>query len=85
MASKKASSLSPVSCWMAAASAGEVSGPVAMMTLSQSAGGRPATSPRSMVISGCSASRRVTVGRETVAVDGQRAARRQLVGIARAP
>ena len=36
MASKKASSVSPVSCWMAAASAGEVSGPVATMTLSQS-------------------------------------------------
>ena len=53
MASKKASSVSPVSCWMAADSAGEVSGPVAMMTLSQSAGGRPATSPRSMVTSGC--------------------------------
>ena len=69
---------------MAAASAGEVSGPVATMTLSQSAGGRPATSPRSMVISGCSSSARVTVGREIVAVDGQRAAGRQLVRVARA-
>ncbi len=60
MASKKASSVSPVSFWMAADSAGEVSGPVAMMTLSHSAGGRPATSPRSMATRGCSPSRRVT-------------------------
>ena len=51
-ASKKASASSPETCWMAAASAGEVSGPVATTTLSQSSGGRPATSPRSTVISG---------------------------------
>ena len=60
MASKKASSPSPVSCWMAADSAGEVSGPVAMMTLSHSAGGSPATSPRSMLISGWPSRWRVT-------------------------
>jgi hypothetical protein len=35
---------SPVSARIASARAGEVSGPVAMMTLSQSAGGRPAIS-----------------------------------------
>ena len=46
MASKKASSVSPVSLAMAAESAGEVSGPVATMTLSHSAGGRPVTSAR---------------------------------------
>ena len=44
MASKKASALSSVRSRMASASAGEVSGPVAMMTLDQSAGGRPAIS-----------------------------------------
>ena len=68
---------------MAADSAGEVSGPVATMTLSHSAGGRPATSPRSMVISGCSPSRRVTSAEKLIAIDGQRPAGRQLVGIAR--
>ena len=67
---------------MAAASAGEVSGPVAMMTLSQSAGGRPATSPRSIVTSGCAASRRVTSAEKPIAVDGERAAGRQLVLVA---
>ena len=41
---------------MASASAGEVRGPVATMTLSQSAGGRPATSSRRISISGCAAS-----------------------------
>ena len=60
MASKKASSVSPVRVWMAAESAGEVSGPVATMTLAHSGGGRPATSPRSMVTSGCASSCRVT-------------------------
>ena len=52
MASKKASESSPVSLAIASASAGEVSGPVATMTLSQSSGGRPATSSRSSVTSG---------------------------------
>ena len=82
MASKKASSVSPVSCWMAADSAGEVSGPVATMTLSQSGGGRPAISPRSMVTSGCCAERLRDVRGEMIAVDGQRAAGGQLVGVA---
>ena len=41
MASKKASSASPVSAWIARASAGEVRGPVATMTLSQCGGGKP--------------------------------------------
>src|SRR5438876_559996 len=45
MASKKASELSPVRPAIAAASAGEVSGPVATITLSHAAGGRPAASP----------------------------------------
>ncbi len=35
------------------------------MTLDQSAGGRPATSPRSTVISGCAESRRVTSAENT--------------------
>src|SRR4029453_6727342 len=52
MASKKASALSPVSVVIASASAGEVSGPVATMTLSQSAGGRPATSSRRAATTG---------------------------------
>ena len=55
MASKKASASSPVSARIVAARSGEVSGPVAMMTLSQSSGGT-ATSPRTSVISGCDAS-----------------------------
>ena len=60
MASKKASSVSPVRPAMAVLRSGEVSGPVATMTLSQSLGGRPATSAREMVISGCASRRRVT-------------------------
>ena len=55
MASKKASASSPVSARIVAARSGEVSGPVAMMTLSQSSGGT-ATSPRTSVMSGCAAS-----------------------------
>ena len=62
-----------------AASAGEVSGPVATMTLSQSAGGRPATSPRAIVIERMRLEVPRDVGGEAVAVDRQRAARRQLV------
>jgi len=53
MASKNASAVSPVSARIASASAGEVSGPVAMMTLSQSAGGSRISSRR-MSISGSS-------------------------------
>ncbi len=60
MASKKASSASPVSAWMARASAGEVRGPVATMTLSHAAGGRPAISSREISIEGCASSARVT-------------------------
>ena len=48
---------------MASASAGEVRGPVAMMTLDQSAGGRPATSARSMLTRGW-ASRRAVISAE---------------------
>ena len=82
MASKKANSVSPVSFWMAAESAGDVSGPVATMTLSHSGGGRPAISPRSMVTSGCSLQRARDVRREMIAIDRQRAAGGQLVGVA---
>ncbi len=60
MASKKASALSSVSARMASAKLGEVSGPVAMMTDPQSAGGRPAISPRSILISGWASMRAVT-------------------------
>src|SRR5712692_8346945 len=52
MASKKASASSLVSSWIARASAGEVRGPVAMMTESQSCGGSPAISSRRISISG---------------------------------
>jgi len=45
MASKKARLSSPVSSSTALDSAGEVRGPVDTITVSQSAGGRPATSP----------------------------------------
>ena len=60
MASKNASSPSPVSFCTASPSAGEVRGPVAIITLSQSCGGRPATSLRSNVISASASMRRVT-------------------------
>ena len=52
--------VSPVSPRTASASAGEVRGPVATMTLSHSAGGRPAISPRSMVTRGWASSAAVT-------------------------
>jgi len=55
MASKNAKAVSPVCAAMEAASVGEVSGPLAMMTLSQSAGGS-ATSSRTMDTSGSPAS-----------------------------
>jgi len=60
IASKNARPSSPVSFWISAAKAGEVRGPVAIITLSHSAGGKPVSSPRSMVISGCAKMRRVT-------------------------
>src|SRR3954454_14218361 len=56
MASKKARLSSPVRSRTASARAGEVSGPVATMTLSQSSGGNPETSSRTMVTSGWRAS-----------------------------
>ena len=55
MASKKASESSPVIRPMASASAGEVSGPVATITLSQSGGGS-AISSRTISIRGCAVS-----------------------------
>ena len=54
MASKKASESSPVMAPMDCASAGEVSGPVATITLSHSAGGT-AISSRTTSISGWAA------------------------------
>ncbi len=81
MASKKASAVSPVSAAIASASAGEVSGPVATMTLSHSAGGRPAISPRAILDQRMVRERRGHGLREAVAVDGERASRRHLVGV----
>ncbi len=53
MASKKLSCSSPVSSPIAWLRAGEVRGPVARITLSQSAGGSPSTSWRARVMPGC--------------------------------
>ena len=60
MASKKLRLSSPVVFRIASARAGEVSGPVATITLSQSSGGRPAISSRTMVIRGWASSFAVT-------------------------
>ena len=60
IASKNASAFSSVSSRMASASGAEVSGPVATMTLPQSAGGRPAISARLISIRGWSFSALVT-------------------------
>ena len=60
IASKKASSASPVRPWMAVASGCEVRGPVATITLSHSAGGSPAISPNSTVTFGCARTAAVT-------------------------
>ena len=60
MASKKLSAVSPVRPRIASERAGEVRGPVATMTLSQSSGGRPAISPRLSSTSGWLARRSVT-------------------------
>ena len=84
MASKKASDSSPVSLAIASASAGEVRGPVATITLSQSSGGRPATSSRSQRHQRMGEQRLLHGGREAVPVDGERAAGRQLVRVGRA-
>ncbi len=53
MASKKLKVSAPVREPIASPSAGEVRGPVARITLSQSAGGRASTSSRDTVISEC--------------------------------
>jgi hypothetical protein len=82
MASKKARSASPVSPRTASASAGDVNGPVAMITLSQSlpaAGRRFPRAPR--FTSGCAARSRRDGPGEAVAVDGERAAGRHLMGV----
>ena len=81
MASKKASASSPVRVRIASASAGEVRGPVATMTLSQSSGGSAATSARRMVIKGSAASAALDRGGEAVPVDGERAARRHAMRV----
>ncbi len=81
MASKNASAPSPVSSPMAEASAEDVSGPVAMTTLSQSAGGRPAISPRSSVTSGWASTALFDGAGKPVAVDGERAPRRHLMRV----
>ncbi|MNI13880.1 hypothetical protein D3C73_671270 [compost metagenome] len=60
MASKKLRLSSPVAFRMASARAGEVNGPVATMTLSQSSGGMPAISSRTMVTRGWASSLAVT-------------------------
>ena len=82
IASKKAKDSSPVSSRIASLNASEVRGPVATITESQSAGGRPATSPpfqgdHRFVLDCCSD--RVA---EPVAVDGQGAAGRQTRSVA---
>ena len=78
MASKKASCSSPVSLRTLAARSGEVRGPVAMMTLSQSSGGSCdfAAFERNQRVR---AQRRRDRGGKAVAVDRQRAAGRHLV------
>ena len=83
MASKKASASAPVSPAIASASDGAVSGPVAMIAWSQSAGGRPGDflardGDQRMRFELCG-----HCGGKPVAVDGQRAAGRHLVGVAR--
>ncbi len=60
IASKKASAFSSVSSRRASASGAEVRGPVATITFSQSTGGRPAISARSIAIRGWPSSARVT-------------------------
>ena len=63
------------------ASAGEVSGPVATMTLSQSGGRRGDFARGRISISGSASSAAVIAAAKAVAVDGERAAGRQLVGV----
>ena len=66
---------------MASASGAEVRGPVATMTLRQSAGGRPAISARSDIDQRMVLQCLGDGGGEAVAVDRQRAAGRHLIGI----
>ena len=66
---------------MASASGAEVRGPVATMTLRQSAGGRPAISARRISIRGWSLQRLGDGGGKSVAVDRERAAGGHLVGV----
>ena len=81
IASKNASAFSSVSSRIASASGAEVRGPVATMTLRQSAGGRPSISARSDLDQGMVVQRLGDGGGKSVAVDRQRAAGRHLVGV----
>ena len=83
MASKKARSRSPVSAPMAAASFGEVNGPVAMMTLVQSAGRQPVDLLAHDLDQRMGGDRRRDMRRKSRPVDGERAARRQLMRVGR--
>ena len=84
IASKNASAFSSVSSRMASASGAEVRGPVATMTLPQSAGGRPAISAAVDLDQGMVVQRLGDGCGKPVAVDRQRAAGRHLVGVGRA-
>ena len=81
IASKKARSASPLSAPIPAASAGEVSGPVATMTLSQSSGGRPSTSSRRSSYQRMTGDPLGDGGGKRFAVDGERPAGRHLVSV----
>ena len=81
MASKNASASSSVSSRIASASGAEVRGPVATMTLRQSAGGRPPISAAADLDQGMLVQRLGDGGGKSVAVDRQRAAGGNLVGV----
>ena len=80
IASKNASAFSSVSSRIASASGAEVKGPVATMTLRQSAGGRPAIS-RGDLDQGMLVQRVGDGGGKSVAIHRQRATGRHLVGV----
>ena len=82
MASKKLRDSSPVAFRMASARAGEVRGPVATMTLSQSSGGRPAISSRDDGDQRMGLKPGGHGGGKAFAVHGQGAAGRHLMGVA---
>ena len=82
MASKKASSASPVSAPMASARAGEVRGPVATMTWSHSVRRQPGDLAALDCDERVRFERRRDRVREAVAVDRERAAGRDLMGVA---